>query len=191
MPRCSHFRPNCDSIFQGSQFGSRLGVAVAFGTRFGSDLEKVQVGFESILASKLNQAGPKMAHNLQPRPKFGMLQQQAETNCSQVFLFVSFATNLFHEFVGDLGSFVRPGGMRGAIGRPPKVCRACWTTSHIAKIKMPEAIYRGPNSNGKLKFSVWLLFPSLFLSPGRGRDNRHKNPSSASCWASWVDFLVF
>ena len=40
-PRCSHVRPNCDSIFEGCQFGSRLGVAVAFGTRFGSDLEKV------------------------------------------------------------------------------------------------------------------------------------------------------
>ena len=30
-------------------------------------------------------------------------------------MFVSFVANLFHEFVGDLGSFVRPGGMHGAI----------------------------------------------------------------------------
>ena len=30
-------------------------------------------------------------------------------------MFLSFVANLFHEFVGDLGSFVRPGGMRGAI----------------------------------------------------------------------------
>ena len=30
-------------------------------------------------------------------------------------MFVSFVANLFHEFVGDLGSLVRPGGMRGAI----------------------------------------------------------------------------
>ena len=30
-------------------------------------------------------------------------------------MFVSFVATLFHEFVGDLGSFVRPGGMRGAI----------------------------------------------------------------------------
>ena len=30
-------------------------------------------------------------------------------------MFVSFVANLFHEFVGDLGSLVWPGGMRGAI----------------------------------------------------------------------------
>ena len=30
-------------------------------------------------------------------------------------MFLNFVANLFHEFVGDLGSFVRPGGMRGAI----------------------------------------------------------------------------
>ena len=35
--------------------------------------------------------------------------------CYVGILFVSFVANLFHEFVGDLGSFVRPGGMRGAI----------------------------------------------------------------------------
>ena len=91
-----------------------MGVAIAFGTRFGSDLEQIWEGFESILASKLNQAGPKMAHNLEPRPKFGMLQPKLLV-CYVGILFVSFVANLFHEFVGDLGSFVRPGGMRGAI----------------------------------------------------------------------------
>ena len=37
------------------------------------------------------------------------------------------------------------------------------------------------------------LIPSLCLSPAGGGppESRGKNPSSASCWASWVDFLPF
>ena len=58
-PRCCHVDPKCDTIFGGNQFGSRLGVAVALATRFGSDLEKVWEGFERILAS----SGTQLGHN--------------------------------------------------------------------------------------------------------------------------------
>ena len=60
-------------------------------------------------------------------------------------MFLSFVANLFHEFVGDLGSFVRPGGMRGAIT--------------IRRIRRRRA--------GVWDFSVLLWFP-LGSSSARG-----------------------
>ena len=43
-------------------------------------------------------------------------------------MFVSFVANLFHEFVGDLGSLVWPGGMRGAI------TISCWLFHSLEEV---------------------------------------------------------
>ena len=79
-----------------------------------------------------------------------------------------------------------------SIRRPPKVCEACEITSPIAfRYARPITARESerPSSLCRPRF----LIPSLCLSPGGGGppESRGKNPSSPSCWASWVDFLPF
>ena len=58
---------------------------------------------------------------------------------------------------------------------------------------MPRSITDGESERPSSWCKPRLLIPSLFLSPGGwGQpETRSKNPPSASCWASWVDFLPF
>ena len=79
-----------------------------------------------------------------------------------------------------------------SIRRPPKVCEACEITSPIAfRYARPITARESerPNSLWRPRF----LIPSLCLSPGGGGppESVTKFASSASCWASWVDFLPF
>ena len=58
---------------------------------------------------------------------------------------------------------------------------------------MSNSITDGESERSSFWCKPRLVIPSLFLSPGGwGQpETRSKNPPSASCWASWVDFLPF
>ena len=104
------------------------------------------------------------------------------------FLFCSRLPQRSCQRVG--GGGVPPWGP--SIRRPPKVCEACWITSPIAfRYARPITARESerPSSLCRPRF----LIPSLCLSPAGGGqpESRGKNPSSAYCWASWVDFLPF
>ena len=80
-----------------------------------------------------------------------------------------------------------------SIRRPPKVCEACETTTRIACQIRQDQSTKGESERPSSLCRPRFLFPSLFLSPGAWGppEPRAKMWSNASCWASWVDFLLF
>ena len=92
---------------------------------------------------------------------------------------------------GGWAAVVPPRGV--SIRRPPKVCEACWITITIAcQIRQDQSTKRESKRPSSLCMPRF-LFPSLFLSPGGwgSPEPTTKFLPSASCWASWVDFLLF
>ena len=92
---------------------------------------------------------------------------------------------------GGWAAVVPPGGVQ--FRRPPKVCEACWTTITIACQIRQDQSTKGESKRPSSLCRPRFLFPSLFLSLGAWGpvESRAKNPPSACCWASWVDFLLF
>ena len=80
-----------------------------------------------------------------------------------------------------------------SIRRPPKVCEACWITITIACQIRQDQSTKGESKRPSSLCRPRFLFPSLFLSPGAWGppESRAKMWANASCWASWVDFLLF
>ncbi len=92
----------------------------------------------------------------------------------------------------------RVGGRRwsppgGSNPPPTEGVRSVLDNNHIAFQIRPDHIANGESERPSTLCSPRLLFPSLSLSPGGWGppEPATKFTRSASCWASWADFLLF